>query len=223
VTSEQVAGAVTPVYKFEPDGTVFQQPVTVTFLLANATPPLAVFWSKPDKTGYEQLTSTFGTGSIAAQISHFSTGYVAPIANNSLCFSQSAQPLYKFPMTTFDGTLVLTSQSNPPHDYCQPLQGGTVAHVCADDANIGVQVSDEGHMLWVEHMLTGPAVQQIVEYDASNCSFRYRYDYSGCTSEYHLTTSQGGLKATLEQVTTCNRSSATDSLTGTCSCHFFGY
>ena len=63
-----------PILKFEPDGLVFATPVTVTFTFKSATSPV-VYWSN-SAGGYDVINGTVTGDSIAAQVTHFSQGFV---------------------------------------------------------------------------------------------------------------------------------------------------
>jgi hypothetical protein len=67
--------AASPILKFEPDGLVFAKPVTVTFTFANATRPI-VYWSNASG-GYDPIAGTVTGSTISAQVTHFSSGFVA--------------------------------------------------------------------------------------------------------------------------------------------------
>ncbi|HVZ75627.1 MAG TPA: hypothetical protein VHJ20_24810 [Polyangia bacterium] len=67
--------AASPILKFEPDGLVFAKPVTVTFKFANATRPI-VYWSN-SSGGYDAVAGTVSGSTISAQVTHFSSGFVA--------------------------------------------------------------------------------------------------------------------------------------------------
>lgn len=66
------------ILKFEPDGLVFSKPVTVTFAIKSATHP-TVYWSNASG-GYDSIGGTVTGSSIAAQVMHFSSGFVAEVA-----------------------------------------------------------------------------------------------------------------------------------------------
>lgn len=77
---------VTPVYRFEPDGTVFLKPLTIKmpFSLATDQTPEAhtVLWSRQRAEGYDMVATKFEAGSASgeywavAEVTHFSTGMV---------------------------------------------------------------------------------------------------------------------------------------------------
>ncbi len=72
-------GAVTPVYRFEPDGIIFAHPVTITLPLAEDAPGnLRIFWSKQKESGFEEIGGSKTGRAISAQVLHFSGGYAAP-------------------------------------------------------------------------------------------------------------------------------------------------
>lgn len=69
--------ALSPVFRFEPAGTVFDQPVTVHFSVAGAPQDAVVVWA--DKTGnnLEYPPTTVNDGVVSAQVTHFSMGWVS--------------------------------------------------------------------------------------------------------------------------------------------------
>jgi ZU5 domain-containing protein len=91
------------ILKFEPDGLVFATPVTVTFTFKGATSPV-VYWSN-SAGGYDIVGGTVTGDSIAAQVSHFSRGFVgeAPSAtdkcNGGLSCATGATCAYGAPST----------------------------------------------------------------------------------------------------------------------------
>lgn len=71
--------AYTPLYRFDPEGLVFDLPVSVAFSLSKEflSKPLTVFWSKHEEpNAYEDVSGTLGKEAIVAQVTHFSTGFV---------------------------------------------------------------------------------------------------------------------------------------------------
>jgi hypothetical protein len=64
---------LSPLFQFGPEGTVFQQPVTVHFTLSGGTDP-AVFWSNA-QGGYDELTTTTTATTASATVMHFSRGF----------------------------------------------------------------------------------------------------------------------------------------------------
>jgi hypothetical protein len=73
-----------PVFKFGPDGLVFNVPVEISIEVPEGTSPDAVmFWSKYQAEGYDQLESRLEGGKVFAAITHFSSGFVGdPIADD---------------------------------------------------------------------------------------------------------------------------------------------
>jgi ZU5 domain len=68
--------ALSRLYAFGPDGTVFLKPVTVNFALASSGPNPTVYWSNATG-GYDPLATTVTAGAATASVTHFSTGFVA--------------------------------------------------------------------------------------------------------------------------------------------------
>jgi hypothetical protein len=69
------------ILKFEPDGLVFTKPVTVTFAIKSATHP-TVYWSN-STGGFDAIGGTVTGSSIAAEIMHFSSGFVGDVTGGS--------------------------------------------------------------------------------------------------------------------------------------------
>ena len=100
--------AASPILQFEPDGTVFAKPVTVTFTFKNATSPV-VFWSN-SAGGYDLIEGTVTGSTIAAPVTHFSKGFVAerPAGASATCGTSVACAAgatcgYGGPATNSDG------------------------------------------------------------------------------------------------------------------------
>jgi RHS repeat-associated protein len=68
--------AYTPIYKFDPDGSQFKLPATVTFVVGTGLLNPTILWSRPGG-GWDDLRGTYINGAITATITHFSEGFVA--------------------------------------------------------------------------------------------------------------------------------------------------
>jgi hypothetical protein len=66
-----------PVFEFEPSGTTFQKPVTVSLPFTGNQQLATLFWSYPTATGYQRLGGLPAGPSLAGAVTHFSTGFVA--------------------------------------------------------------------------------------------------------------------------------------------------
>ena len=68
-----------PVYRFEPEGTVFARPVSLTLPFTGDVRLATAFWSRPSAMGggYERLGGIPSASSITFSATHFSTGFVA--------------------------------------------------------------------------------------------------------------------------------------------------
>ena len=81
ITIEETAlatpdGALTSVYRFGPDGTVFAKPVTVAFPVATGISAASVYWSRPGSpTVYDALDAEVTAGKATASVTHFSLGF----------------------------------------------------------------------------------------------------------------------------------------------------
>jgi hypothetical protein len=84
-TAPQGITADSPILQFEPSGTMFKTPVTVTFTFKSAKDPV-VFWSN-SMGGYDMIEGTVTGNSIAAPVTHFSTGFVGdrPMGGSATC------------------------------------------------------------------------------------------------------------------------------------------
>ncbi len=89
--------AVTPIYRFTPDGLAFLVPATVRFAIVGDTMNVDVLWSRvPPATGFDNLGKTRGPSQISAQITHFSDGFGGDTggtcANDSVCRQAAGGP-----------------------------------------------------------------------------------------------------------------------------------
>lgn len=72
----EYAGA-SPLVEFGPAGIVFANPVQITLpAVGNPTNP-AMYWSKRVGSGYERIGGTYANGVVTAEVTHFSSGFVA--------------------------------------------------------------------------------------------------------------------------------------------------
>ena len=77
-----------PVFQFEPAGTTFQQPVTVSLPFQGNQQLATLFWSYPSATGYQRIGGLPSGDTVAGNVTHFSTGFIADGVN----YSQPADP-----------------------------------------------------------------------------------------------------------------------------------
>jgi hypothetical protein len=68
-----------PVYRFEPDGTSFSQPLTIRLPYTGDAGVATLFWSRPASQGggWERVGGVVSGGYVEAQVDHFSTGFIA--------------------------------------------------------------------------------------------------------------------------------------------------
>jgi IPT/TIG domain/Carboxypeptidase regulatory-like domain len=79
------------VYRFEPDGTSFAQPVTVTLPLPAGITAPAVYWSKPGSTtAFEVVPATLTASGVQARNTHFSRVFVGPSTGTAVCANAGA-------------------------------------------------------------------------------------------------------------------------------------
>jgi hypothetical protein len=139
-TAPQGVTAVSPILQFEPDGTVFQKPVTVTFTFKNATNPV-VFWSN-STGGYDLIEGTVTGSTIAAPVMHFSKGFVGerPAGSTNTCadgVACSAGMTCGFGGTASSGTSGPTTGGQGGTS----TGGGTMSGSASADASVGAPSS----------------------------------------------------------------------------------
>jgi hypothetical protein len=80
VSDERAPSDVTPysrVYRFEPEGLRFVNPVTVRIAVAGDTPDATLFWTLPgSSTEYEEVGGSVDSGFLVSGTTHFSRGFV---------------------------------------------------------------------------------------------------------------------------------------------------
>ena len=67
--------AYSPLYRFEPAGATFAQPVTVSLPFQGDAKLATIFWSRAGTTGYERLSAIIAGNVATVQVTHFSTGF----------------------------------------------------------------------------------------------------------------------------------------------------
>lgn len=72
------AGALSPLYVFEPDGTVFAQPLRLEFPVPAGVTNPTLYWSRDVDGGriYEDVGGTLVNGKLVAEVVHFSEAFV---------------------------------------------------------------------------------------------------------------------------------------------------
>ncbi|HVK87695.1 MAG TPA: hypothetical protein VM513_26435 [Kofleriaceae bacterium] len=75
-TSEAApAGAVSPVYRFEPEGVVFAVPITVRLPVSADVTTASMYWTKlGSETEFERIGGRVVAGAVEAEVVHFSGG-----------------------------------------------------------------------------------------------------------------------------------------------------
>jgi hypothetical protein len=74
-------GAVSPLYQFGPEGTVFAKPVTVSLPLPRGVTDASVYWSKlGSTTEFEAIGGTIANGFITVETAHFSLAVIGAAA-----------------------------------------------------------------------------------------------------------------------------------------------
>lgn len=107
-TAPAPAGAASPLFRFEPAGTTFTVPVTVSIPLSEPLTDAAIYWTTAANDGeYEILAATVADGKATAKVSHFSNSYVGP-PNVACSYEQAAgvplfcSELYTIGLSTAD-------------------------------------------------------------------------------------------------------------------------
>ena len=79
-TSEAApSGAVSPVYRFEPEGVVFAVPITVRLPVSADVTTASMYWTKlGSETEFERIGGRVVAGAVEAEVVHFSGGYAGP-------------------------------------------------------------------------------------------------------------------------------------------------
>ena len=74
-------GAVSPLYQFGPEGTVFNKPVTVSLPLPRGVTDASVYWSTlGSNTEFEAIGGTIANGFITVETAHFSLAVIGAAA-----------------------------------------------------------------------------------------------------------------------------------------------
>jgi hypothetical protein len=81
--------ALTPLFRFSPDGIVFARPVTVTFTTIESMPSAHVYWSRPTGPDYDLLPTTWSGTTATAAVTHFSGGFVGSLAEDGGGFADA--------------------------------------------------------------------------------------------------------------------------------------
>jgi hypothetical protein len=68
--------ASSPVYRFEPAGQVFAEPVVVTLPVSGSSEHATIFWTVQEGDAFTALPTTVAGGRASAEIVHFSEGFV---------------------------------------------------------------------------------------------------------------------------------------------------
>jgi hypothetical protein len=110
-----------PLYRFQPDGLTFAIPTTVTVSFEGQPAEPTLFWSRPDGSGYDAIASMVQGAVVVGQVSHFSTGFVAP------------RPP---PDGGADGPS--NGPSDAPTDAGSDADGAPICHLPADPPTTGV-------------------------------------------------------------------------------------
>lgn len=77
-TSAPPAGftAYSPLFTFEPPGTVFARPATIELTASGEVEDARIIWSRPSGEGFEVLPSNATGATVTARVTHFSQGFV---------------------------------------------------------------------------------------------------------------------------------------------------
>jgi hypothetical protein len=92
VTDEPVPGSFTgfsPVYRFEPEGTVFETPVTVRLPFAGDRETATVFWTAAGGGSFVPLRTRVEGGVAVVEATHFSSAFVGTACSGEDCCSRA--------------------------------------------------------------------------------------------------------------------------------------
>jgi hypothetical protein len=82
--------ALSPIYRFSPDGLVFAKPVVIKIAFSGDATGARVFWTKASSASFEDVGGSVSGSEVSAQIMHFSSGFVGtPTAGTGLQDSDS--------------------------------------------------------------------------------------------------------------------------------------
>src|SRR5438477_1525584 len=87
------AGALSGVYKFNPEGTTFLKPVTITMPVPAGTSTASLFWTQAGSaTLWDAIPAIVSATTLIAQVDHFSSGFAGgycrkdgPCSPSNLC------------------------------------------------------------------------------------------------------------------------------------------
>lgn len=112
-----VAGALSSLYRFGPEGTHFAVPVQIRLPAPTAPGDARLYWSKDGASGYDALGATVENGEVVALVTHFSSGFVGPAPAPTCSLASPCQ----------GGVCTCPGSARPP---CQ-----APATCCASDAD----------------------------------------------------------------------------------------
>lgn len=135
-TGTAPSGAISAVFRFGPDGTTFQVPVTVTLPVATGTTAASIYWTKKGSaTEYESLPTDLNGTTATAQVTHFSLGFVGESCTAGVACTP-ANPCHTG-VTICNGTptCVESAVASPlctADTQNDPLNCGACGHSCLD-------------------------------------------------------------------------------------------
>lgn len=113
VAAPEGVKAVSSYYLFEPAGTQFALPVTVTFTTASSQAQARVYWSN-DADGFDPLDSTIDGHMVTAEVTHFSVGFVGVASDTPPAGEcDDLQTLTRSMLDTFEPIGSLAPNSGP--------------------------------------------------------------------------------------------------------------
>jgi len=91
-TGQPPSGALSALYRFEPDGTMFANAMTVSFPVSSGTTAAIIVWAMPGSTTeYEALATTVTGSTASAQVDYFGLGFLSGCGTSGEpCCSESA-------------------------------------------------------------------------------------------------------------------------------------
>jgi hypothetical protein len=75
--------ALSPIYRFAPDGLVFAKPVSVTISFTGGAAAPAMFWTMQGGSTFDNIGGNAVADAVTANVTHFSSGFVGAASSSS--------------------------------------------------------------------------------------------------------------------------------------------
>jgi hypothetical protein len=126
----EAATAYSPVYRFEPEGLIFQTPIIVEMKFVGDAADATMFWTVLKETTFEEIGGAAESGTLRASVTHFSHGFVG----------QRRKPTTPVGPTNPEPTLDAASDG-PADARSDTLQGGGGIATCTADGTCPVSMT----------------------------------------------------------------------------------